>query len=128
MWHIKKYIFNFYLKMTTSAGNGLSIEIKHKFVISPMIKRDGHKWNLFILCQAHQSTEFKISWSRWRLWGLEQKVYRFINSCTTFVHLGPYMLVCVCVCNILSHTMSLFLWWQLENSLDIWLISLVVMA
>jgi hypothetical protein len=32
-----------YLKMKTRGSNGLSIEIKHKFVISPMIKRDGHK-------------------------------------------------------------------------------------
>jgi hypothetical protein len=42
-------------------------------MISPMIKRDGHKWSLFTLYQAHQSTKFKISWSRWRLWGLEQR-------------------------------------------------------
>ena len=59
---------------------------------------------------------------------LRTKVYRSMNSCTTFVHLGPYMLVCACVYNILSHTMSLFVWWWLENYLDIWLISLVVMA
>ena len=59
---------------------------------------------------------------------LRTKVYPSMNSCTTFVHVGPYMLVCACVCNILSHTMSLFLWWRLENYLDIWLISLVVMA
>jgi len=57
---------------------------------------------------------------------LRTKVYRSTNSCTTFVHLGPYMLVCACVYNILSHTMSLFLWWRLENYLDIWLISLMV--
>jgi hypothetical protein len=43
IWYIKKYVFNWYLKMATRAGNGLSIEIKHKFVISPMIERDGHK-------------------------------------------------------------------------------------
>ena len=59
---------------------------------------------------------------------LRTKVYCSMNSYTTFVHLGPYMLVCACVYNILSHTMSLFLWWRLENSLDIWFISLVVMA
>jgi len=41
--HIKKYVFNWYLKMTTRAANGLSIEIKYKLVISPIIKRDGHK-------------------------------------------------------------------------------------
>jgi hypothetical protein len=41
--HIKKYVFNWYLKMTTRVGNGLSIEIKYKHVVSPMIKRDGHK-------------------------------------------------------------------------------------
>jgi hypothetical protein len=128
IWYIKKYVFNWYLKMAIRASNGLSIEIKHKFVISPMIERDGHKWSLFTLYQAHQSTKFKILWSRWRLWGLKQKVYRSMNSCTTFVHLGPYMPVCACVYNILSHTMSLFLWWRLENSFDIWLISLVVMA
>jgi hypothetical protein len=40
--YIKKYVFNWYLKMTRGS-NGLSIEIKYKFVISPMIKRDGHK-------------------------------------------------------------------------------------
>jgi hypothetical protein len=58
---------------------------------------------------------------------LGTKVYRSMNSCTTFVHLDPYMLVCACVCNILSHTISLFLWWRSENELDIWLIPLVVM-
>jgi hypothetical protein len=41
--YIKKYVFNWYPKMTTKASNGPSIEIKHKFVISPMIKRDRHK-------------------------------------------------------------------------------------
>ena len=45
------------------------------FVISPMIKRDRHKWSLFALSQAHQSTKFKISWSRWRIWGLEKQRY-----------------------------------------------------
>ena len=40
---VDKYVFNWYLKMTTRGSNGLLIEIKHKFVISPMIKRDGHK-------------------------------------------------------------------------------------
>jgi hypothetical protein len=40
---IAKYVFNWYLKITTRASNGPSIEIKHKFMISPMIKRDGHK-------------------------------------------------------------------------------------
>ena len=35
IWYIKKYVFNWYLGMTTRASNGLSIEIKHKFVISP---------------------------------------------------------------------------------------------
>jgi hypothetical protein len=58
---------------------------------------------------------------------LRTKVHRSMNSCNTFVHLGPYMLVCAYVCNILSHTVSLFLWWRLENELDIWLIPLVVM-
>jgi hypothetical protein len=43
MWYIKKYVFNWYLKMTIRASNGLSIETKYKFMISPMIKRDGHK-------------------------------------------------------------------------------------
>ena len=59
---------------------------------------------------------------------LRTKVYLSINSYTTFVHLGPYMLLCACVCNTLTHNMSLFLWRQLENYLDIWLISLLVMA
>ena len=35
IWYIKKYVFNWYLKMATGASNGLLIEIKHKFVISP---------------------------------------------------------------------------------------------
>jgi hypothetical protein len=39
----QKNVFNWYLKMITRGSNELSIEIKHKFVISPMIKRDGHK-------------------------------------------------------------------------------------
>ena len=34
---------------------------------------------------------------------LRTKVYRSMNTCITFVHLGPYMLVCACVYNILSH-------------------------
>ena len=41
---------------------------------------------------------------------IRTKVYRSMNSCITFVHLGPYLLVCACVCNILSHTISLLLW------------------
>jgi len=28
---------------------------------------------------------------------LRTKVHRSMNSCITFVHLGPYMLVCACV-------------------------------
>jgi hypothetical protein len=35
--------------------------------------------------------------------------------------------MCMCM-QYLSHTTSLFLWWRLENSLDIWLIPLVVMS
>ena len=38
---------------------------------------------------------------------LRAKVYRSINSCSIFVHLGPNMLVCACICKTLSHTMSL---------------------
>ena len=47
---------------------------------------------------------------------LRTKVYSSMNSCIAFVYLGPYMLVCACVCNILSRTMSLFLWRWLKNS------------
>jgi hypothetical protein len=133
IWHIKKYVFNWYLKMTTRASNGLSIEIKHKFVISlkMMMKRDGRKWNYFAqrstspIKALNPTIEIIIMVEIVRL---RTKVYRPMNSCITFVYLGPYTLVCACVCNILSHTMNLFLWWRLENSLDIWLIPLVVMA
>jgi len=96
-----------------------------------MMKRDGHSSNYLAqrstspIKALNPTIEIIIMVEIVRL---RTKVYHSMNSCTTFVHLGPYMLVCACVYNILSHTMSLFLWWRLENYLDIWLISLVVMA
>jgi hypothetical protein len=56
------------------------------------------------------------------------KVCHPMNYCITFVHLVSYMLVCECICNILSHTIRLHLWWRLKKTLDIWLIPLVVMS
>ena len=91
IWYIKKYVFNWYLKMATGASNGLLIEIKHNFVISPMIKRDGLHELLYYLCASRP------------------------------LHAS----VCMCM-QYLGHIISLFLWWRLENSLDIWLIPLVV--
>jgi hypothetical protein len=37
------------------------------------------------------------------------KMCHSMNYCITFVHLVSYMLVCACVCNILSHTTRLHL-------------------
>jgi hypothetical protein len=38
------------------------------------------------------------------------KVCHSMNYCIKFINLSSYMLVCACICNILSHAIRLHLW------------------
>jgi hypothetical protein len=60
-------------------------------------------------CQAYQKLREKFMILMETMWH-RTKVCHSMNYCITFVYIDSYMLVCACICNILSHIIRLHLW------------------
>jgi hypothetical protein len=90
--------------------NEFLLNLSRKWVSLDRLKRTSFS----LKYQAYQKlrSEFMIIMETMCRW---IKVCHSMNYCITFVYLGSYMLVCACVCNILSHTTRLHLWWRLKN-------------
>ena len=90
--------------------NGFLLNISIKWVSLDHLKRISFS----LKCQAYQELRWKFMIIMETMWR-RTKVCHSMNYCITIVYLGSYMLVCACICNILSHAIRLHLWWRLKN-------------
>ena len=90
--------------------NEFLLNLSRKWVSLDCLKRISFS----LKCQAYQKLRWKFMIIMETMWR-RIKVCHSMNYCIAFLYLGSYMLVCVCICNILSHTIRLHLWWRLKN-------------
>jgi hypothetical protein len=85
--------------------NEFLLNLSRKWVSLNLLKRISFS----LKYQAYQKLRWKFMIIMETMWH-RTKVCHSMNYCITFVYLGSYMLLCACVCNILSHTIRLHLW------------------
>ena len=77
--------------------------------------------------QAYQKLRWKFMIIMENMWH-KTKVCHSMNYCITFVYLGSYMLVCACICNILSHIIRLHLNLGLKYCISCLLVYRLIMS
>jgi hypothetical protein len=85
--------------------NEFLLNLSRKWVSLDRLKRI----NFSLKCQAYQKLRCKFMIIMETMWR-RTKVCHSMNYYITFLYLGSYMLVCACICNILSHIIRLHLW------------------
>ena len=90
--------------------NEFLLNLSRKWVSLDRLKR----MSFSLKCQSYQKLRWKFMIIMKTMWH-RTKVCHSMNYFITFMYLGSYMLVCACICNILSHTIRLHLWWWLKN-------------